>query len=562
MPEAGYIVVGFGASHDTCDPKLVKIYVDKLSSLWVVEVFTLSTCVWKTVYIGAPFKSCSLSWHHVFVDGVIYFHAYDDVSFDDGVRLNIVISFDLKSDKFGEVSLPERLVHTPDLNVTKVNESLGLLEYHEEGGMKVCGVWSRKDCANNLFIKIYTIKVEGISFDRVLGFRNTGEVVMELQDADNCDDSSIGVYEPLSGHIYDVGINGKRGSLSARSSRRQLNRYRKIPSKSSLLSIILRVGGCKVVVRIPDPKLKTLGKRGIECIFVGYAEHSKTFRFYVIEPNKSVLVNSIIESRDAIFDANRFSSVHRPSLRIPNGTEDIGGSVVLEEKEAINDEMDSIMSNNTWVLTNLHLGYKTLGCKRIFKIKLKVDGTIEKFKARQVIQGFRQKSGIAYFDTYASIARFSTIRLLIAMASIHNLIIHPVDVKTTFLNGELDDEGFNEVVLSSGYLLNHAVYSKFDETEFLSSKFSMKDIREADVILAAGKEVEWLRIQILKIPLLSKPIAHISILYDSAATLAKAYSQMYNVKSRHLGFMHNTIREHISNGGGIYRGFKVLTKLS
>ncbi|GJS90724.1 putative ribonuclease H-like domain-containing protein [Tanacetum coccineum] len=85
------------------------------------------------------------------------------------------------------------------------------------------------------------------------------------------------------------------------------------------------------VVRLPDPKLKTLGERGIECIFVGYAEHSKAFRFYVIEPNDSVSINSIIESRDAIFDENRFSSVPRPSLRIPNGTEDIGGSVVPKE---------------------------------------------------------------------------------------------------------------------------------------------------------------------------------------------------------------------------------------
>ncbi|GJU04840.1 zinc finger, CCHC-type containing protein [Tanacetum coccineum] len=265
----------------------------------------------------------------------------------------------------------------------------------------------------------------------------------------------------------------------------------------------LRVWGCRAVVRLPDPKLKTLGERGIECIFVGYAEHSKAFRFYVIEPNESVSINSIIESRDAIFDENRFSSVPRPSLRIPNGTEDIGGSVVPEEvteevvqqpepelrkskrnrtpkdfgpefqlyliegtrdevsdqhsycfnveddpktfdeamksqdvafwKEAINDEMDSIMGNNTWVLADLPPGCKPLGCKWIFKRKLKVDGTIEKFKARLVIQGFKQKSRIDYFDTYAPVARISTIRLLIAMASIHNLIIHQMDVKTAFL---------------------------------------------------------------------------------------------------------------------------------
>ncbi|GKB42027.1 RNA-directed DNA polymerase, eukaryota [Tanacetum coccineum] len=78
------------------------------------------------------------------------------------------------------------------------------------------------------------------------------------------------------------------------------------------------------VVRLPDPKLKTLGEKDIKCIFVGYVEHSKAFRLYVIEPNESVLINSIIELRDAIFDENRFSSVSRPSQRyLINGSEDI-----------------------------------------------------------------------------------------------------------------------------------------------------------------------------------------------------------------------------------------------
>ncbi|GJS76331.1 zinc finger, CCHC-type containing protein [Tanacetum coccineum] len=197
----------------------------------------------------------------------------------------------------------------------------------------------------------------------------------------------------------------------------------------------------RAVVRLPDPKLKTLDERGVKCIFVGYAEHSKAFRFYVIEPNDSVLINSIIKSKDVIFNENRFSSVPRPSLRIPNGNEDVGGSVVPEKvtkevakqpepelrtskrnrtpkdfgpefqlylieamksqdvafwKKAINDEMDSIMGNNTWVLADL-----PPCCKWILKRKMKVDGMIEKFKARLVIQGFKQKSGIDYFDTYA-----------------------------------------------------------------------------------------------------------------------------------------------------------------
>ncbi|GKB84265.1 zinc finger, CCHC-type containing protein [Tanacetum coccineum] len=224
---------------------------------------------------------------------------------------------------------------------------------------------------------------------------------------------------------------------------------------------------------LPDPKQKTLGENDIDCIFVGYAEHSKAYRFYVIEPNDSVSINSIIESRDAIFDKNRFSSIPRPKDIIPNSDEsqrddhsdDVPSEIPeprkgkrvqkaksygsdfqlylvegsreqvgpqyyycysIEEdprtyneamqsrdsdfwKEAIDDGIGSIMENNTWVLSDLTPGCKPLCCKWIFKRKMKVDGTINKFKARLVIQGFRQKERIDYFDTYAPVARITTI---------------------------------------------------------------------------------------------------------------------------------------------------------
>jgi hypothetical protein len=67
-------------------------------------------------------------------------------------------------------------------------------------------------------------------------------------------------------------------------------------------------------------------------------------------------------------------------------------------------------------------------------------------------------------------------------------------------------------------------------------------------LAAAGKEAEWLRNLIYEIPLWSKPIAPLLIHCDSAATLAKAYSQVYNGKSRHLGVRHSMIRDLIMNG--------------
>ena len=103
-------------------------------------------------------------------------------------------------------------------------------------------------------------------------------------------------------------------------------------------------------------------------------------------------------------------------------------------KEAVQDEIYSIVGNNALELADLPTGCKPLGCKWIFKKKMKVDGSIGNFKARLVIQGFRQREGVDYFDTYAQVAQITTIRLLIALASIHNLVVHQMDVKTAFLN--------------------------------------------------------------------------------------------------------------------------------
>nr|GFB19748.1 zinc finger, CCHC-type [Tanacetum cinerariifolium] len=186
---------------------------------------------------------------------------------------------------------------------------------------------------------------------------------------------------------------------------------------------------------------------------------------------------------------------------------------------------------------------------------MKVDGNIDKYKARLVIQCFRQKEGIDLVNTYAPVARISTIRLLLALPAIHDLVIHQMNVITAFLNGDLDEEiymkqpegfvmpgreskvcklkkllyglkqapkqwhqKFDDVVLSNSFSLNQAdkcMYSKFDASgkgviiclyvddmlifgtdqdqvnktkEFLSSKFDIKDLGEAEMILVSQLE--------------------------------------------------------------------------
>ncbi|XP_071921842.1 uncharacterized mitochondrial protein AtMg00820-like [Coffea arabica] len=87
-------------------------------------------------------------------------------------------------------------------------------------------------------------------------------------------------------------------------------------------------------------------------------------------------------------------------------------------KEAIDSEIQSILQNNTWKLVDLPPGSKPIGCKWIFRKKLKADGSIDKYKARLVAKSYRQKEGLDYFDTYSPISQITSIRMLIAITVI------------------------------------------------------------------------------------------------------------------------------------------------
>ena len=78
----------------------------------------------------------------------------------------------------------------------------------------------------------------------------------------------------------------------------------------------------------------------------------------------------------------------------------------------------------TWELEDLPPGCKPLGYKWIFKRKLKANGSIDKYKARLVVKGYKQKEGVDCFNTYSLVTRITSIRMLMAIAALHNLEIH------------------------------------------------------------------------------------------------------------------------------------------
>jgi hypothetical protein len=88
----------------------------------------------------------------------------------------------------------------------------------------------------------------------------------------------------------------------------------------------------------------------------------------------------------------------------------------------------------------------------VFKKKLRPDDTNERYKARLVIKGYSQNEDEDFFDTYSHVARLTTIRVLLSLAASHGLLVHQMDIKTTFLNGELDEEIYIEQLV--GFVAN------------------------------------------------------------------------------------------------------------
>jgi hypothetical protein len=103
------------------------------------------------------------------------------------------------------------------------------------------------------------------------------------------------------------------------------------------------------------------------------------------------------------------------------------------------DELQSIEGNKTWSLTELPIGRRAIGLKWVFKVKKNHLGVV-RHKARLVVKGYAQPQGIHYEEVFAPVARLEAIRLLQALATEEGWQVHHMNVKTTFLNGDLQEE--------------------------------------------------------------------------------------------------------------------------
>ena len=112
--------------------------------------------------------------------------------------------------------------------------------------------------------------------------------------------------------------------------------------------------------------------------------------------------------------------------------------------EAMKEELRMIEKNDTWELVDRPQHRKVIGVKWVYRTKLNADGSVNKYKARLVVKGYSQVFGVDFSETFAPVARLDTIRMLLALTAQKGWKTYQLDVKSTFLNGYLQEEIYVE----------------------------------------------------------------------------------------------------------------------
>ena len=118
----------------------------------------------------------------------------------------------------------------------------------------------------------------------------------------------------------------------------------------------------------------------------------------------------------------------------------------------MNEELDQIEKNDTWELVPRPKDKNVIGTKWVFRNKLNEDRHVTKNKARLVCKGYAQVEGIDFEEIFAPITKMEAIRMFLAYAWLRKIKVYQMDVKSAFLNGELEEVYIEQ---PEGFLLTY-----------------------------------------------------------------------------------------------------------
>ncbi|RVW20273.1 Retrovirus-related Pol polyprotein from transposon RE1 [Vitis vinifera] len=202
-------------------------------------------------------------------------------------------------------------------------------------------------------------------------------------------------------------------------------------------------------------------------------------------PNQSSSAESVLNLEPDPF-MKRLPHRHNRGIPKPTYEPELSTKEALTDprwKAVMNEEMKSLQKNETWELIECPPGKKPVGCRWIYTMKYKADGSIERFKARLVAKGYTQTYGIDYTETFAPVAKINTIRILLSLAANLDWPLQQFDVKNVFLHGELSEEVYMD--LPPGCMVSEKQCQKLQEMKpeerkalqnYLSREFEMKDL--------------------------------------------------------------------------------------
>ncbi|GFY70181.1 retrovirus-related Pol polyprotein from transposon TNT 1-94 [Trichonephila inaurata madagascariensis] len=263
----------------------------------------------------------------------------------------------------------------------------------------------------------------------------------------------------------------------------------------------LCVFGTKCFVHVLQQKRRTWDKKSVKGVFVGYSGEKDGYRIWIKDQNKVILNRDVIFQNEKFSCVPDVSStdIQNSDMEIvkkplqtsdpdeEKETEEISCSaedreetlaeqssrnlrdrsilkmpakfdnfVLLAEhiepktyKEAMasedsdkwrEEELESLSSNNNWVLANLPSDRKAIGNRWMFKVKQNADGTVQRFKAGLVAKGYSPKFGVDFSETFSPVVRWDNIRAVLSIAAARKLKLGQFDVKTAFLYGDLSED--------------------------------------------------------------------------------------------------------------------------